>query len=463
MNKNEKKLLSKGESLYFESEDGDYKVSAETISVEIFEKMKESVDSKKIVLEEKMEKRKDSKEEVLVKKELEGKDGEVSKEKIPNEVPKKKVLKEKISDEVETVIDEISKEDLKDPEEVPEEAKETSEEIEEVSEEIEEVSEEIEEVEELPDEAPEEELIPEKEFEEDPVKKVRVPKEPDPCPGVSSKEHWPILRNRFFIVLAVLFLLAILFSAFYVGNNRGAASFAPKEAISEEIIAARHELPLTVAYFTGSNKSWKTVDRWSFSLSNDSPVVWAYVRGGVLYYNEECRVKIDFSGENLGNLKNANSSLGPVTLSEDGITWTVDNTGEEIHFLSGLQTDLAKEVGNFTAGGAKKPTFSEVNFETVEVASTKIVVLPIYSADSVVYYNNGRGWKALPVSEWDGDVSKFEFWNFGYGSSSLRYWDSEMKEIVSPSSSDSGNYFWMKDKDGKSQKAKWNGSSIEAL
>jgi len=163
-------------------------------------------------------------------------------------------------------------------------------------------------------------------------------------------------------------------------------------------------------------------------------------------------------------LKNANSSLGPVSLAEDGVTWAVDKTGEKVAFLSGLQQDLSKEVASFTAGGAKEPAFSEIPSEKVETTSyAEIVVLPVYPSSAVIFYNDGRGWKSLSIDKWDGDTSRFEFWNFGYRDSNLRYWDSQMKEPVSPSSSDSGNYFWMKSKSGESQKARWNGSSAEPL
>lgn len=292
-------------------------------------------------------------------------------------------------------------------------------------------------------------------------KPPKPPREPDPCPGVSAREHWPILRNRFFVFLLLALSLGVLVVVLFIGINHGAVTFAPKEAISEETVAARHELPLSVAYFTGGDNNWKTVARWEFSFSEDSPVVWVYLRGGVPYYDEECRNKVPFSGENMGNLKNANSSLGPVTLAEDGVTWIVDKTGEKIFFLSGLKQDLAKEVSSFTAGGAKKPSFSEVTSE--QVTTVDVVVLPVYPSSSVVFYNDGRSWKTMPLDKWDGDTSKFEFWNFGYRDSSLRYWDKEMKNAVSSSSSDSGNYFWMKDKNGRPQKARWDGASIQAL
>jgi hypothetical protein len=86
--------------------------------------------------------------------------------------------------------------------------------------------------------------------------------------------------------------------------------------------------------------------------------------------------------------------------------------------------------------------------------------------ESILYYNKGDCWESIKVSEWDGDVSLFELWNFAPDTeSSLRYWDSEMKEPVCSDLSDSENYFWIKDNDGKSLKAKWDKCecSVEAL
>lgn len=475
MNKSEKKLLSKGENLYFEGNDGFYQVSAEPVSADLNEFLKkESEDSKKLQEEEEMKKseslpKKNSEEKVLEEESQELKDVPVleevpREEELPSETtPEWEEVPEEYHDDFQDGLPEENPEDLPadDFEEVEPEDSDDPEDYEES-----EVFEESEEPEEIPAAA----STPEEPREEKP----RKPKENrvngflsranDPCPGVSAREHWAILRNRFFVLLALILVLVVLVAVFFIGTNRGAVAFAPKEAISEEVIAAKHELPLRVAYYTGGENSWKTVDRWNFSLSKDSPVVWVYLRGGVPYYDEECRNKIPFSGDNMGNLKNANSSLGPVSLAEDGVTWTVDKTGEKVAFLSGLQQDLSREVASFTAGGAKELAFSEVISEGADTASyTEAVVLPIYPSNALIYYNDGRGWKTLHVDVWDGDTSRFEFWNFGYKDSSLRYWDAEMKEQVSPSSSDSGNYFWTKDSSGKPQKAKWNGSAVEPL
>jgi len=466
MNKKERKLLSKGESLYFEAEDGDYKVSAETISVEIFEKMKESVDSKKIVLEEKMEKRKDSKEEVLVKKELEGKDGEVSKEEIigPAVFPALGSVEE-VSEEGK-LPDGISEKDLKDPEEVLEEdlPEETGVEADEESEaETDEVfgEEDLEGVE------PSEELFEEEEEVEKPKpakaqKKQRVPREPDPCPGVSAREHWPLFRNRWFVFFAMLILVGALLVAFYVGSNYGGnkMSLVPaKNSVMAEVITAQRNVKDFSAYFTGSG-NWKTEEESKFSIEGNFAVLWVYFKGGIPYYDKACLSRIPFSNENAGNLKNASSSIGPVTLSDDGVAWILDSTGEEVVFLSGLKQDLAKEVANFTAGGAKKPAFSEVVSEAVETISTvEAVILPIsLSSNAIVNYNtgDGSGWKALSVADWNGKTTGFELWNFGSEDSSTRYWDKDLKDPVPVENP--GNYFWH-----RGVKSFWDSRKAEVL
>lgn len=447
MNKKEKEILSKGENLYFENEDEDeaYEVSAESVSVDKYEKIKKNQKDSIVSGGKKMDKKEKSpnknSEEKVVDEVLEVKTEELETPTVPEDVPKE----EKLPDDI-----------LIEPEDVPEEYSEDAQEV--FSDENPEDESEAEDESEVEaeDEVEEPDLL--KEVERKPPKPPKHPREPDPCPGVSPREHWPILRNRFFVFLLLTLSLGVLVVVLFIGINHGAVSFAPKEAISEEIVAARHELPLSVAYFTGGENNWKTVARWEFSFSEDSPVLWVYLRGGIPYYDEECRNKTPFAGENMGNLKNANSSMGPVSLTEDGVTWIVDKTGEKIFFLSGLKQDLAKEVSSFTAGGAKKPSFSEVTSE--KVTTVDVVILPVYPSSSVVFYNDGRSWKSLPINKWDGETSKFEFWNFGYKDSSLRYWDKEMKNSVSPSSSDSGNYFWRKDKDGNDQKCYWNGTEV---
>jgi len=215
-------------------------------------------------------------------------------------------------------------------------------------------------------------------------------------------------------------------------------------------------MPVEVIYYTGVDDNWMSSKEYEFDFNENSPILWIYRQAGILYYDVDCLNKVPFSPENDGIIRNANSTLGPVTLSEAGNSWIVDETGEEVVFFSGYNTALDATSGGFTEAVAEKKTSEPVNeVSSLPIQSQARVSIPEYS-EVILYYNMGSDWSFMPASEWDGNTSSFEYWNFGTSTNSMRYWDVDLSDPVP--SDNPGNYFW-----GQDGKKCWNGSSIEPL
>jgi hypothetical protein len=554
MNKNDRKLLSKGESLYFKVGSGGYRVSAENVSVEIVEEnKKESIDSKKILGEKKVSKvkdlaKKDSKEKVL--------DEELKETAVLEEVPKESVKKDSkeyldeerlneecFDDDVLEELNEESEEELEEefsnefPEEeepfndLPEEiipfedpfeepdtiskvdlvdsiegdskesydtlkkdrdklleavidaehALDLEDSVEKDSKKPDDISEDDLKDSKKPDDISEDDLVDsvEEDFKEpddiseDYLKNSleedvivlppdlekdfteEIPKEFDSCPGVSSKERYPILRNNFFMILLILVLIIVGLIIWGFGTNSGVnKSFlnVSSESIEAETITAGRVMSVEAVYYTGVDENWMITSDYEFSFKEDSPILWIYRRAGVLYYDVECLNRVPFPLENGGKIRNANSTLGTVTLSFNEDSWIVDNTGEVIVFFSGYNYGLESTMGGFTETAEK--TFKNQPLAK-SLSGNKKVFIPV-TTEAILNYNSGSGWKSIKVSDWDGDTSSFELWNFAPNSSSMRYWDSELKDQVPLDNP--GNYFW-----GQDGKKCWDGLNVVDL